>query len=343
MKSILIALLLTLFTASTLFAAEVNNDQVRQEGNRLVVTYDLEGTETEAKVAVTIKAGGKTYGSDQLHLEGDVGTVRPGKGKTVWWSMLQDFPGGLNKDVEVTVSASGGNFRDPVTGMEFVLVPGGCYQMGCGSGQSACDKNEKPVHEVCVDGFWMGRTEVTQKQWEKIMDDNPSLNTSWFKNTDNYPVENFSWYDISDFIQKLNQQSGRNYRLPTEAEWEYAARSGGKEELYAGGDNVDAVAWFDSNSGDRSHPVAQKRPNGLGLYDMSGNVWEWCQDWYGKDYYLNSPRNNPRGPDSGSARVARGGSWHSFESGCRSIMRSGNNLPFRYTDVGLRLVLTADQ
>ena len=200
-----------------MFAAEVKNDLVRQEGNRLVVTYDLEGTEKEAKVAVTIIVGGKSYGADQLHLEGDVGTVRPGKGKRVWWNVLQDFPRGLNSDIEVNVSAGGGDFRDPTTGMEFVWVPGGCYKMGGTFGDGLPD--EKPLHEACVDGFWMGRTEVTQGQWQQIMGSNPSF----FKKGADYPVEMVSWNDIQEFIQKLTCQSGKGYRLPSDAEWEYAA------------------------------------------------------------------------------------------------------------------------
>ena len=163
----------------------------------------------------------------------------------------------------------------------------------------------------------MGRTEVTQGQWEKIMGSNPSH----FKKGTNYPVEQVSWNDIQEFILKLSNQSGKSYRLPTEAEWEYAARSGGKEEKYAGGSNLDAVAWYDGNSGNSTHPVAQKRPNGLGIYDMSGNVWEWCQDWYGEKYYGNSPHSNPTGPLSGSDRVYRGGGCGLDSGGVRSAFR----------------------
>jgi len=344
MKSFIVASLLTLFAVPTLFAAEVKNDRVRQEGNRLVVTYDLEGTEKESKVSVTIKIGEKAFGADQLHLEGDVGTVRPGKGKKIWWNVLQDFPRGLNDDVEVNVTAGGGDFTDPVTGMEFVWVPGGCYQMGCGSWQSDCMDEEKPVHEVCVDGFWMGKTEVTQGQWQQIMDDNPADNTSIFKNTENYPVEEVSWNDTQEFLQKMTRKSGKNYRLPTEAEWAYAARSGGKEEKYASGSNDDAVAWHDGNSGNHTHPVAQKLPNGLGIYDMIGNVWEWCQDWYGDKYYGNSPRNNPRGPFLGSDRVSRGGSWKYYRDWPRRLaFRNSFRPDKRYPFLGFRLVLPAGQ
>ncbi|MEZ4599559.1 MAG: SUMF1/EgtB/PvdO family nonheme iron enzyme [Syntrophotaleaceae bacterium] len=229
----------------------------------------------------------------------------------------------------------GQTWTEPVTGMEFVWVPGGCFQMGSTDG----DSDEKPVHEVCLDGFWMGKTEVTQGQWGKIMGSNPSR----FKNGDNYPVEQVSWNDARDYIRKLGSRSGKTFRLPTEAEWEYAARSGGKAEKYAGGSNLDAVAWYDDNSGGKTHPVAQKRSNGLGLYDMSGNVWEWCHDWFDSSYYRNSPRNNPQGPTSGSDRVYRGGGWRSIAWYCRSAFRGRYEPGLRYGGLGFRLVLRSGQ
>ncbi len=186
-------------------------------------------------------------------------------------------------------------WRDPVTGMEFVWVPEGCFDMGSNEGES----NEKPVHEVCVDGFWMGKYEVTQGQWEKVMGNNPSS----FKASDSHPVETVSWNDVQDFIRKLNALGKGGFRLPTEAEWEYACRSGGKQETYCGGNDVNRVAWYWENSGEKTHPVGEKAANGLGLYDMSGNVWEWVSDWYKKDYYGKSPRNNPKGPSNGFYRL----------------------------------------
>lgn len=149
-------------------------------------------------------------------------------------------------------------FTGPTTGMEFVLMEGGCFQMGSNSGGS----DEKPVHEVCVDDFYMGKYEVTQGEYQKLTGSNPSR----FKGT-NKPVEQVSWDDAQDYIRKLNSRSKQNYRLRTEAEWEYAARSGGKNETYAGGNNIDAVAWYSSNSGRQTHPVEQKQANGLGLYE----------------------------------------------------------------------------
>ena len=180
--------------------------------------------------------------------------------------------------------------------------------------------DEKPVHEVCLDDYYIGKYEVTQGQWSKIMGNNPSN----FKLGDNYPVENVSWDDIQVFLEKLSQKTGQNYRLPTEAEWEYAARSGGKQEKWAGTSNesgLEGYAWFDKNSGNQTHLVGQKTPNGLGICDMSGNVWEWCSDWYDGDYYSKSPRNNPNGPSGGSYRVARGGSWRDTAENLRASNR----------------------
>ena len=189
-------------------------------------------------------------------------------------------------------SAAGGmageEWRDPVTGMAFMWVPGGCYQMGDTFGDG--DEDEKPVHEVCVDGYWMGKYEVTQGEWQKIMGSNPSH----FNKGDNYPVEKVSWNDAKEFIRKLNSKSnGYKFKLPTEAEWEYAARSGGKKEKYSGSSDVDSVAWYNSNSGKSTHSVGTKAPNGLGIYDMSGNVWEWVEDIYSNNAYRNHSRNNP--------------------------------------------------
>ncbi|MBI4843838.1 MAG: SUMF1/EgtB/PvdO family nonheme iron enzyme [Nitrospirae bacterium] len=218
--------------------------------------------------------------------------------------------------------------REHLTDM--VYVKGGCYQMGDTFGDGSGD--EKPVHEVCVDDFYIGKYEVTQGQWRDVMGNNPSEFSGC---GDDCPVENVSWNGIREFIRKL----GGNYRLPTEAEWEYAARSGGKKEKYASGDNVDSVAWYGSNSGNNTHQVGRKAANGLGIYDMSGNVWEWVQDWYGESYYQNSPRNNPQGPSSGQLRVRRGGSWFTNALSARGL-RLYLNPGLGGSDLGFRLART---
>jgi formylglycine-generating enzyme required for sulfatase activity len=230
-----------------------------------------------------------------------------------------------------------GEYRDPTTGMEFILVKGGCYQMGDVFGDG--NPSEKPVHEVCVGDFYMGKHEVTQRQWRTIIGSDPSCSENC---GDDCPVECVSWYDAQDFISRLNQRTGKKFRLPTEGEWEYAARSGGKREKWAGtSDESDLgdYAWFKDNSEGMTHSIRQKNPNGLGLYDMTGNVWEWCQDWYDENYYLRSPRNDPQGPASGSYRVLRGGSWLTLARNARSAYRYGLDPGDRYDFAGFRLVL----
>jgi len=187
---------------------------------------------------------------------------------------------------------------------------------------------------VRLDGFWLGKYEVTQSQWEKIMRSNPSKSSRG----DNYPVENISWHDAKEFISRLNSQGVERFRLPTEAEWEYAARSGGKPEKYAGGDDVSRVAWYGSNS-DTSHEVGSKAPNGLGLFDMSGNVWEWCEDVYDEDAYASHARENPLISGGGRERVYRGGSWYSmYAKTVRTGSRFHGSPDRRNPEHGFRLV-----
>ena len=238
-----------------------------------------------------------------------------------------------------TTLPSGDTWTDPVTGMIFKWVAGGCYDMGCGSWTDNCDDDEKPVHEVCLDGFWIGKYEVTQGQWEQIMGSNPSNN----KSDDDFPVEQVSWNDCHDFITALNGKGNNTFRLSTEAEWEYAARGGGKEEKYAGGNDLNSVGWYYYNSEGHSHEVGTKAANGLGIYDMSGNVSEWCSDWYGSSYYSSSPLNNPQGPTTGSYRVVRDGGWSLIAPGCRAALRGHPSPGVRSNGIGFRLVLSPGQ
>jgi sulfatase modifying factor 1 len=240
-------------------------------------------------------------------------------------------------------SNAGKIWKEPLTGMEFIWIPGGCYEMGCGNWTSDCFRDEKPVHEVCVDGFWMGKSEVTQGQWKKIMEDNPAK----FNKGSSYPVEIVSWPEIEKFIKNLSSMTKSNYefRLPTEAEWEYACRSGGKPEKYAGGSKLDQVAWYEGNSNHSTHPVATKEPNGLGLFDMSGNVNEWCSDNYRVWAYKKHKRNNPLfKADRVYSLVYRGGSWNSNPKSVRCSARNYElgigyqNQVYRNYDLGFRLV-----
>ena len=235
-------------------------------------------------------------------------------------------PSSGNSGGRVTAGQTPGQtWTEPVTGMEFVWVPQGCYQMGSNSG--AAYNKEKPVHEVCLDGFWMAKYEVTQGQWKKIMGNNPSK----FKSGDNYPVETVFWNDAKKFISRLNQQSGKTFKLPIEAQWEYAARSGGKDQKYSGGNDADSVAWSNSNSGGKHHRVGTKAPNGLGIYDMSGNVGEWCEDFYDRLAYSQHSRNNPVITSGGSSRVLRGGNWYENPRDVRATVRSRSSADFRFS------------
>jgi formylglycine-generating enzyme required for sulfatase activity len=231
-----------------------------------------------------------------------------------------------------------------------VLVPGGTFMMGCTSEQKDC-KSDEHAHQVTLSDFYIGKYEVTQKEWTDIMGKNPS----YFKYGDNYPVERVSWGDVQTFLGELNTKyPNRNYRLPTEAEWEYAARGGGKEVLFGNGKNIldPKEANFNASAdhkkpysvaGEYRHkttPVGSFIPNALGLYDMSGNVYEWCNDWYGDDYYKNSPATNPQGPTSGSYHVLRGGSWFNDPQYCRVSFRNSNTPGYRIDNIGFRLART---
>ena len=220
--------------------------------------------------------------------------------------------------------------------IEMVKVEAGTFMMGATSEMKDPYNMEKPVHQVTLtNDYYMGKYEVTQALWEAVMGRNPSE----YKG-DNLPVEQVSWNDCQEFISKLNSLTGRKFRLPTEAEWEYAARGGKKSRgyQYSGNSNISDVAWYDGNSGSKPHPVGTKQANELGIYDMSGNVYEWCSDWYGS--YSSSSQTNPTGADSGSGRVVRGGSWYDFAWDCRLSYRGSITPFYRGNDLGLRLALS---
>ena len=224
-----------------------------------------------------------------------------------------------------------------------VFVKGGCFQMGDVFGDGY--PGERPVHEVCVNDFYIAESEVTQKEWEAVVGANPSLSNTG----DDYPVDSVSWEDTREFIKKLSKKTGRKYRLLTEAEWEYAARNRGKKEKFAGTNNESEVgeyAWYADNSEGVTHPVKQKKSNALGLYDMSGNVWEWTSDFYNDSYYSVSPKNNPKGPDTKDKtyHILRGGSWYSEARNVRTTDRYWTDVDASGTDsfYGFRLALSPE-
>ena len=225
-----------------------------------------------------------------------------------------------------------GTLKITVEGVSFkmIKVEGGTFQMGSENGH----EDEQPIHSVTLSDYYIGETEVTQEVWQAVMDSNPS-----YSKGDNLPVETVSWNDCQEFISKLNQKTGRRFALPTEAQWEFAARGGNKSQgyEYSGSNNIDDVAWYKDNSSSQTHPVGTKMANELGLYDMTGNVWEWCSDWYGS--YSSSSQTDPTGPETGSGRVNRGGFWGGYASYCRSTVRYCNGPGSPGGNLGLRLVL----
>ena len=248
--------------------------------------------------------------------------------------------------VESATASDTVNFTETVNGVSFnmIAVKGGTFTMGATPEQgSEADSDEKPAHQVTLSDYHIGETEVTQELWQAVMGSNPSVFTGNLQR----PVETVSWNDCQEFIKRLNQLTGLRFRLPTEAEWEYAARGGSQSRgyKYAGSNTIGDVAWYYVNSYDKgsshpdygTHPVKQKHPNELGLYDMSGNVWEWCQDWYGS--YSSSSQTNPTSPSSGSFRVFRGGCWYNNARYCRVSGRYYGTPTIRLNNLGLRLAL----
>ena len=225
-----------------------------------------------------------------------------------------------------------------VNGVTFAMVnvEGGTFAMGNPDYQSDEDfYNEGPVHQVTVSSFSIGQTEVTQELWQAVM----GWNYSGHGGNLQYPAEYMTWSICQEFIAKLNEMTGKNFRLPTEAEWEFAARGGNKSNgyQYAGSNDIDEVAWYTSNSGGATHEVGTKAPNELGIYDMSGNVWEWCSDWYGE--YSADAQVDPTGPESGAEKVMRGGSWYGKAKKCRVAKRFKASALFGDDDIGLRLAM----
>lgn len=224
-----------------------------------------------------------------------------------------------------------------VKGVKFsmICVEGGTFSMGATEEMQYSYSDEKPVHPVTLPTYYIGETEVTWALWKAVMEESSSFHIEG----DSYPAGGVSWYDCQIFIKKLNQLTGRIFSLPTEAQWEYAARGGKKSRhtQYSGSNNIDDVAWYHGNCESKIHPVGQKLPNELGLYDMTGNVWEWCFDWKGS--YRSDSQIDPTGPDRGDSRVCRGGSWDDDICCCHSSSRLGYTPSNRRHNVGFRLAL----
>lgn len=236
-----------------------------------------------------------------------------------------------------TTTTTGGGGID----LTMISIPGGTFDMGCSPGPNSCLFEEYPRHTVTISAFKMSAYEITQAQWEAVMSRTPSV---FDECGSNCPVETVSWDDVQNFIEELNNKTGKQYRLPTEAEWEYAARAGTTTPWYCGDDErcLDDIAWYWDNSGSTTHPVGQKQPNAWGLYDMTGNVYEWCSDRYDQDYYTVSPSTDPQGPDDSlkfRQRVYRGGSWGNYADDTVSSYRGHGHPNFDWYTIGFRLCL----
>jgi formylglycine-generating enzyme required for sulfatase activity len=310
---------------------KVENVRFEQVDNDVHIYYDLSGDSEKYKVMVRGSSdGGRTYILPMKTVSGDVGKkVLPGSGKEIIWKALKDA-GELEGDEFVfeveAVSGPGKEFVNSI-GIKFVYIQPGTFMMGSPSNEPKRDSDERQHEVTFTKGFYMGTTEVTQGQWKEVMGNDPS----YFKNRGpDCPVEGVSWNDAQEFIKRLNKKEGTSkYRLPTEAEWEYACRAG-STTAFANGSitvtdcghdpNLNEMGWYCGNSDNKTHHVAKKKPNALGLYDMHGNVCEWCQDWFGD--YSSGHVTDPNGPSLGSNRMFRGGSWYNDASYCRSAFRS---------------------
>ena len=284
----------------------------------------------------TVKLKASTPSNLQITLSKEATATQQ---STVAQPIVAQQPTVVQQPVAQTPVANRDNISIPVKdgiSIDMVRVEAGTFTMGATPEMENPFDWEKPTHQVTLtNDYYIGKYEVTQALSQAVMNSNPSN----FKG-DNLPVEQVSWDDCQEFISKLNSITGKTFRLPTEAEWEYAARGGKKSKgyQYSGSSNLSDVAWYADNSGSKTHAVGSKQANELGIYDMSGNVCEWCQDWYGR--YDSSSQVNPTGANSGSLRVIRGGSWNFNASFCSSSYRYGHSPDLRYDDLGLRLVLS---
>ena len=327
----------------------------RTDGSKLVdVYYDVADPDSD-KLLITVRFSddnGVTYDIVPRTLSGDIGIVEPGVGKHIIWDAGKDMPrtygaqyrAAVTADDEVAVAGETITIDLPglpagAKPLEMVLIPAGTFTMGSPSDEQDRDSDEGPQHQVTITkDFYMGKYEVTQTQWQAVMGNNPS----YFSGTNN-PVERVSWNDCQSFIGKLNALGLGTFRLPTEAEWEYACRAGTTTRFYWGNDpsysEIGNYAWYGGNSGSKTHEVGQRLPNDWGLYDMSGNVWEWCQDWYGS--YPSGSQVDPTGQQSGSSRVLRGGVWNLNAWWCRSAFRYWYWPVYTYYYIGFRVLVSS--
>ena len=352
MKAKSILLFAAMCLATIAGAQTVTNVVARQGGNTIEVTYDLDKA---AEVSLLLSQdGGTNYAATPKSMTGDVGSTTAGHKKIIWNLLNDRSDWDIARARFKVIAEVQSKLTFTVNGVSFTMiaVEGGTFKMGATYEQGKdAESDEKPTHSVTLSDYYIGQTEVTQALWRAVMgttvqQQRDKANTSWsiYGEGDNYPMYYINWEECQTFVQKLNsllssQLGGKRFALPTEAQWEYAARGGKKSNgyKYSSSNTIGNVAWYTDNSGSSTHPVATKSPNELGLYDMSGNVYEWCKDWYGN--YTSSSQSNPQGASSGRRRVLRGGSWDYDASFCRVSYRSYCAPADRRGVLGLRLVL----
>ncbi len=343
-------ILIHLLVVFSLQAQQIENMSTSLQNEDLVITYDQQSSQPLRVGVYRVFSKDSTIKISEKQLKGDVGMyVEPGKNKKIYWNMKEIDS---LKRVNIKVELRSKPFIDMVS------INGGTFVMGCTSEQPKCDKDEKPAHKVTLSHYSISRYEITNEQYcvflneENISSDGREGKTplihignshcqinhkqGQFKpkpGKEKHPVVEVTWSGAQAFCKWAGG------RLPTEAEWEYAARGGHKsnQTIYSGANNVDSVAWYVKNSSDHSHKVGTKQPNELGLYDMSGNVWEWCYDWY--DDYPKRQKKNPEGPRRGNSVVIRGGSWLYYGSFCRVSNRGSSGPSYAFNNYGFRLVI----
>lgn len=346
----IVYLLLLILPLST-FAQTVTNVVAKQVDNMVEITYDLDKI-AQIKLLLS-RDGGASYPLVPKAVTGDVGSTTAGHKKMVWDLFADGSEWEIERARFKVVAEAISKEVFTVNGVSFTMiaVEGGKFTMGATSEQgSVAESDENPTHQVTLSDYYIAQTEVTQGLWKAVMgttvrQQRDKATSSWsiYGEGDDYPMYYISWNECQEFVTKLNsllssQLGGKRFALPTEAQWEYAARGGkkGKGYKYSGGNTLGYVAWYADNSSSSTHPVGIKSANELGIYDMSGNVWEWCQDWYGE--YSSNPQTNPTGAFSGTSRAFRGGSWNYDMGVCRVSNRSSFKPMHRLGSLGLRLV-----
>ena len=342
-------ILIHLFIVVSLQGQQIENMSVSLQNKEMVVTYDLESSKPSRIEVYRAFSEDSMRKVSEKWLSGDFGLyVEPGRKKKIYWNM-EEVDSLKRTDIDVELGSK------PF--IDMVPVNGGVFSMGCTSEQPKCDNDEKPLHKVTIDDYSISRYEITNEQYcvflnkEDISSDGRDGRTALIhignshcqiKYTDGefvpkdgkakHPVVEVTWNGAQAFCEWTDG------RLPTEAEWEYAARGGHKSRktIYSGSNKVDSVAWYVQNSRDHAHPVGSKKPNELGLYDMSGNVWEWCYDWY--DDYTSEHQTNPEGPKRGNSVAIRGGSWLYYGSFCRVSNRGSSAPSYAFNHYGFRMV-----